>query len=68
MGGLKTEHTFELNDDHLTWLRAMTEEYALSDEGKAVRIILDYVMEGSDSEDIFTEVRCNHCNDTSNQD
>jgi hypothetical protein len=61
MGGIKVEHTFELNDDHVDWLKEMTEKYALEDEGKALRIVLDYVNEEADQTTVFEEIRCNHC-------
>jgi hypothetical protein len=68
VGGIKTEHKFELNDDHVHWLKEMVEKYGLFDEGKALRITLDYVMEETDQTSVFEEVRCNHCGDVSNQD
>jgi len=61
MGDIKTTHSFELNEDHMTWLKAMTEKYALDDEGKALRIVLDYVQEADDFDAVFEEIRCNHC-------
>ncbi len=61
MGGIKVEHAFELNDDHVDWLKEMTEKYALDDEGKALRIVLDYVMEAADLNTVFEVIRCNHC-------
>lgn len=68
MGGIKRRHTFELNENHLSWLTEMTKKYAISDEDKALRIVIDYVMDETDQAAIFTEVRCNHCHDTKNQD
>lgn len=61
MGDIKTTYSFELNEDHMTWLKAMTEKYALDDEGKALRIMLDYVQEADDFDAVFEEIRCNHC-------
>ncbi|MFT4823266.1 MAG: hypothetical protein ACI9J0_001182 [Cryomorphaceae bacterium] len=68
MGGIKVSRALELNENHLDWLRAMTDEYALTDLDKALRIVLDYVMDDADPSTVFEEVRCNHCQDTSNQD
>ena len=68
MGGIKVSHPFELNADHLEWLRAMTDKYALPDTDKALRVVLDYVMYEADPSTVFEEVRCNHCHDTANQD
>lgn len=61
MGGIKVEQTFELNDDHIAWLKEMTEKFSIADEAKALRIVLDYVMEEAAQETVFEEVRCNHC-------
>ena len=68
MGGIKTEQKFELNDDHVEWLKEMSEKYALFDKDKALRIVLDYVMDEADQATVFENIRCNHCDDTTNQD
>ncbi len=61
MGGIKTKHSFDLNDDHVEWLKEMTEKFSLEDVGKALRIVLDYVMEEANQETVFEVIRCNHC-------
>ncbi len=68
MGGIKVEHAFELNEDHVEWLKEMEEKYGLFDRGKALRIALDYVMEEADQTTVFEEIRCNRCTNVSNQD
>lgn len=68
MGGIKTEYKFELNEDQVNWLQEMKEKYALFDEDKALRIVLDYVRDEADHTAIFSEIRCNHCGDVTNQD
>ena len=68
MGGIKTELTVELNDNHLDWLKQMSEKYALFDADKALRVVLDYVIDEADQSTVFENIRCNHCGDTSNQD
>ena len=68
MGGRKTQQELELNDDHVAWLQEMTEKYGLFDEDKALRVVLDYVMEEAEQSTVFENIRCNHCGDTSNQD
>ena len=68
MGGIKTEQKVELNEEHVNWLQDMSEKYGLFGEGKALRIVLDYVMEEADQTTVFEEVRCNHCGSVSNQD
>ena len=59
--GIKVGHTFELNDDHIEWSKEMATKYALDDEGKALRIVLDYIKEEADHSTVFEEIRCNHC-------
>jgi hypothetical protein len=61
MGGIKVESSWELNEDHIEWLRHMATKYDLADEHKALRIVLDFVMNEADLETVFNEVRCNHC-------
>jgi len=61
MGGIKKELSFEFNNDHITWLKEMVEVYSLEDEGKALRIVLDYIKEEADLDAVFEEIRCNHC-------
>jgi len=68
MGSIKTEHKFELIEGHVDWLKEMAEKYGLFDEGKALRIVLDYVMEEADQTTVFEEIRCNHCGNAPNQD
>ena len=68
MGGIKVEHAFELNEDHVDWLKEMAAKYALDDEGKALRIVLDYIREEADLSSVFEEIRCHHCDNVSNQD
>lgn len=68
MGGIKTTCKVELNQSHVDWLKEMMALYGLFDEDKALRIALEYVMEEADQEAVFTEVRCNHCQNTKNQD
>ncbi|MFT5716993.1 MAG: hypothetical protein ACJAWS_001830 [Oleiphilaceae bacterium] len=61
MGGIKTNYSVELNEDQIMWLKQMTEKYSLDDEGKALRIVLDFVQEEADLDAVFEEVRCGHC-------
>ena len=61
MGGIKTEKTYELNDDVIAWLKEMADQYDLEDENKALRVVLDYVKEEADLDEVFEEIRCNHC-------
>jgi hypothetical protein len=61
VGGIKVERTWELNEDHIDWLRKMATKYDLTDEHKALRIVVDHAMTECDEETVFNEVRCNHC-------
>ncbi|MEX2131755.1 MAG: hypothetical protein WD772_09725 [Pseudohongiellaceae bacterium] len=61
MGGIKTQYSFELNPDHVEWLKKMQEAYGLDDADKALRIVLDYAKEEVDADAVFGEIRCNHC-------
>ena len=61
MGGFKEAYTYELNHDHAEWLKEMAEKYMLEDENKALRIVLDYVMQEADHDEVFEEMRCHHC-------
>ncbi len=61
MAGPKTEQSFEVNEDHLSWLQEMTGKYALADVQKALRIVLDYCIEEGDKDHIFKKVRCRRC-------
>jgi hypothetical protein len=68
MGGKKTEYSLELNHEHMDWLKKMQDNYGLFDADKALRIVMEYVMEEVDPAIVFEEIRCNHCGGTSNQD
>ena len=61
MGGIKTAQSYELNEDVIQWLKEMADQYDLPDSGKALRIVLDYVREEADLNEVFEEMRCNHC-------
>ncbi len=61
MGGIKTAQSYELNEDVIQWLNEMADQYDLPDSGKALRVVLDYVREEADLDEVFEEMRCNHC-------
>ena len=61
MGGIKTAHSYELNDDVIAWLKEMADKYDLEDENKALRVALDYVKEEADLDEVFDVIRWNHC-------
>lgn len=61
MAGEKVDQTYSINTDHQEWLTQMIEKYKLKDEGKAIRVILDYAMTDGDEETLFKKVRCLRC-------
>ena len=61
MGGIKTAQSYELNEDVIQWLKEMTDKYDLPDSDKALRVVLDYVREEANLDEVFEEMRCNHC-------
>ena len=61
MGGMKTDRTFDVNEDHGYWLKEMATKFDLPDEHKALRCLLDYAMTDGDLDAIFGEIRCKHC-------
>ena len=63
MSGYKIEHTFEIAKELREWLDSITEEYGLTDESKALRILLDYAIEEGNKDEIFSDInmRCRYC-------
>ena len=57
----KVEQNFEIYGDQLQVLEEMAEEYELPDVDKALRVLLDYVIEEADRDEIFGKVRCLRC-------
>lgn len=59
MAGDKETYEIALNPDQMGFVRAMKERYALADEGKVMRVIMDYLISNDDvHESVFTQVRC----------
>jgi len=61
MGGEKIEHNTYLNEKQIAWLRRMASDFALDDEHKALRILIDHAMTEGDQHQIFTPMRCLNC-------
>lgn len=57
----KEERTLELYDDQFEWLQEAASKHDLPDVDKALRVVLDYVMDEGDDQTIFQEIRCRHC-------
>jgi hypothetical protein len=62
VAGVKETFEINLNPDHMAFLRSAREKYGLADEGKALRIIMDYLITTPGAHDeVFSEVRCLRC-------
>ncbi|HEX9808545.1 MAG TPA: hypothetical protein VGC25_02955 [Alphaproteobacteria bacterium] len=63
MSGTKVKIDYELRDYHLNFLRDMAEKYRIPDEGKALRVLLDYALVDGDLDLIFDKknMRCVAC-------
>jgi hypothetical protein len=62
MAGIKESYQVDLNADHMSFVQSAREKYEIADDGKVMRIILDYVMTNHDIHDtVFKEVRCLRC-------
>ena len=62
MGGAKENFQIDLNPDQMAFVRTTREKYGLADDGKVMRVIMDYIITTpSGHEEIFTEVRCLRC-------
>jgi hypothetical protein len=58
----KTPLTVDLKDRQLEFIRRMIKKHDLPDEGKAIRILVDFAMhESAEEERIFTNIRCSGC-------
>ena len=62
MAGEKQTVEIELNNDHLTFLRTIQDDYSIPSESKVMRIIMDYLQQNNDVHDtVFQEIRCLRC-------
>ena len=62
MSGSKQTVEIELNDDHVTFMRLMKDDYNIPTEGKVMRIIMDYLQSNRDIHDtVFGQTRCLRC-------
>ena len=57
----KVKLTFEIYEEHEDLLKAMVEKYSLPDTSKALRILLDYLAEDGDQDEIYENIRCRQC-------
>lgn len=63
MAGNKEMFSFEARDYQLSFLRDMMQKYRIKDEGKALRVLLDYAVSDGDLDLIFDKknMRCIAC-------
>ncbi len=62
MSGKKQTIEIDLNDDHVTFMRLMKDDYNIPTEGKVMRIIMDYLQSNRDIHDtVFGQTRCLRC-------
>lgn len=62
MAGDKETYEIDLNPDQMAFVQAAKDKYNLSDEGKVMRVIMDYLISTPDvHETVFTQVRCLRC-------
>ena len=61
MAGIKKEEVFSIQEDMTDMLEYLASKYKLADRSKALRVILDYVAEEGDIEEIFSVRRCLRC-------
>lgn len=63
MAGTKVKVEVELRDYHLNFIKDQMEKYRIPDEGKAIRVLLDYALVDGDLDEIFDRknMRCVAC-------
>ncbi len=62
MAGDKATYEIVLNPDQMVFIQSAQEKYDLPDEGKVMRIIMDYLITNPEVHDaVFTEPRCLRC-------
>ena len=62
MAGEKQTVEIELNNDQMTFIRFMKDDYKIPTESKVFRIIIDYLLTNKDVHDtVFSQTRCLRC-------
>ncbi len=63
MAGTKVKIDWEVRDYHINFLQDMAKKYRIPDEGKAMRVLLDYALQDGDLDQIFDKknMRCIAC-------
>ena len=59
----KIDQTFEIEQQQFDWLGKIAEDYGLTDEAKALRVLLDFALQDGDKDLIFSDenMRCRFC-------
>ena len=59
----KIDQTFEIEQQQFDWLSKIAEDYGLTDEAKALRVLLDFAVQDGDKDLIFSDenMRCRFC-------
>ena len=62
MAGTKETYQIDLNPDQMAFVRSVKDKFSVADEGKTIRIALDYLMTNPNVHDtVFTQPRCLRC-------
>ena len=59
----KVSETFLIEQEQSDWLGQMAEDYGLTDQAKALRVLLDFAIQDADNDLIFApqNARCRFC-------
>jgi hypothetical protein len=62
MAGTKQTYQIELNPDQMAFLRSTKDKFDIADEGKVLRIVVDYLLTNPTIHNtVFGETRCLRC-------
>ena len=62
MAGPKQVFEFELGTDQMAFIRSMKDKYEIVDEGKTLRVVIDYLIGAKNVHDeVFGKRRCFRC-------
>ncbi len=62
MAGPKQVFEIELNTDQMAFIRSMKDKYDIVDEGKTLRVVIDYLIGSKNVHDeVFEKRRCFRC-------
>ena len=62
MAGPKQVFEFELGTDQMAFIRSMKDKYDIVDDGKTLRVVIDYLIGAKNVHDeVFEKRRCFRC-------